>query len=145
MVSLTILVGLPGSGKSTWANAAANNAIVISSDKLRGIIGVDESDQSVSPEVFRTMFAMTHYFLSEGKAVVIDATNVSKKSRAPFIAIARKYSAHVVACVANTPAEICKARNNARARVVPEFVIDRMAGAFEMPLVGEVDEVRILG
>lgn len=142
---LTIMVGIPGSGKSTLAAkfAVHENAIILSSDKLRGIIGVDENDQSVSHAVFTTMRAMAAYFLSEGKSVIIDATNVSKKARHPFVEIGRKYGAQLRLAVVRPSVEICKARNTARARVVPEFVIDRMHEAFEFPTAGECDVVEL--
>lgn len=141
-LTLTLLVGPPGSGKSTVTKIMGSTTIVISSDALRGIIGTGESDQSVSFFVFKTMEHMTGYFLSRGQNVVIDATNYNKKSRKNFIEIARKYGARVVALVSTTSREECKRRNAARERVVPVEVIDRMFDGFEMPLIGEVDEIQ---
>lgn len=142
MSELILLVSIPGAGKSTFAQRYSSE-IVLSSDKLRGIVGTDESDQSVSGKVFSIMDVMTDYFLSQGKDVVIDATNTTRKARKEFVRIGRKNGAVISAYVFQVPLEVAKARNAARGRVVPDFVLDRMHKGFEMPLVGEVDEVKL--
>lgn len=139
MPYLTLLVGAPASGKSTHADRHRKaGRQVLSSDALRGVIGKNESDQSVSGEVFKIMEAMTGYFLSRGEDVTIDATNMTKAARAPFIRMGRKYHAYIVAIVFNTPASVCKERNAARERKVPEDVIDRMFARYERPDETEV-------
>jgi predicted kinase len=142
MSELILLVSIPGAGKSTFAQRYSSE-IVLSSDKLRGIVGTDESDQSVSGKVFSIMEAMADYFLSQGKDVVVDATNTTRKARKEFIKIGRKNGSKISAYVFPVPLEVAKARNAGRARVVPDFVLDRMHAGFEMPLVGEVDEVKL--
>jgi predicted kinase len=145
MAKLTLICGIPGSGKSTLcAHYAADGAIVLSSDGLRAVIGTGEADQSVSGIVFKTMEHMTAYFLSRGIDVVIDATNCNRKSRKNFVTIGRKYKAFIVARVSQTDLETCKARNRARERVVPEHVLDNMWNGFEQPttgIAGEVDSI----
>lgn len=141
---LKLLCGPPASGKSTYRenlDKEYTNVIVLSSDELRGIIGKNPEDQSVSHIVFKTMQTMTEYFLRKGKVVVIDATNVSIKARKDFIDIARKVGVKVEAVVFNITAEEAKRRNAARDRKVPEDVIDRMFANFVIPVVGEVDSV----
>lgn len=141
--NLILLCGIPGCGKSTLANAhAENNLIVLSSDAMRGVLGKDESDQSVSGDVFRILELVASYFLKRGNNVVIDATNCTRKARKGFVQIGRKYGANIVAQVMSTPLDVCKARNAARARVVPEHVLERMHAGFEMPVSGEVDMVQ---
>lgn len=138
MSNLTLFVGAPGAGKSSeFQRAFYTGAVCLSSDTLRGQIGKDESDQSVSGQVFATMEVMARYLLNQGFDVVIDATNMTKKARAPFVRIGRECGARVRAKVFDTSIEECKRRNAARARKVPEHVIDRMFAQFEMPTEAE--------
>ena len=142
--TLTLLVGIPGAGKSTRSQIhEAAGLSVLSSDALRAVFGKSEEDQSVSRNVFLHMENETARLLAENHSVVIDATNYNRKNRSRFVQIGRKAGAHIIAEVFNTPLDVCKARNAARGRVVPDFVLDRMHKGFEMPLVGEVDEVKL--
>lgn len=141
MPKLTLMVGLPGSGKSTVAKKYGEPSVILSSDELRAIIGNGESDQSVSGLVFRTLETMVAYFLARGQSVVIDATNITRAARLPFILIGRKYKAFVEAWVVEADSNLAKYRNARRARVVPEDVIDKMAARLEIPTDEEVDLV----
>jgi predicted kinase len=144
MSNLILLVGIPASGKSTRSQIhEAAGLTVLSSDVLRAVFGTSQEDQSVSRSVFLHMENETARLLAENHSVVIDATNYNKKNRSRFVPIGRKAGAHIIAEVFNTPLDVCKARNAARGRAVPDFVIERMFNGFEMPLVGEVDEVRL--
>lgn len=127
------MVGIPGSGKSTIAKRYGDCTAVLSSDELRAVIGNGESDQSVSGQVFRTLETMAAYFLARGQNVVIDATNITKAARLPFILIGRKYKAFVQAWVVEVDVKTAKYRNARRERVVPEDVIDKMAARLEIP------------
>lgn len=137
---LTILVGIPGSGKSTWAQAHAyegNRPVIVSSDELRAVIGKDENDQTVSGKVFETMEFMVAYLLNRGHRVFVDATNYKRKDRARWIALAKRYNASVEVVVFPVTLETAKRQNANRARVVPEHVLDRMHANFEMPQMDE--------
>ncbi len=143
MPTLYLSCGPPGCGKTTNGIefAAEKGAVRLSSDELRAYYGKDESDQSVSGFAFRHIEITIEILMRQGFDVLVDSTNVTLKSRAPLIAIARKYGADVVALVYNTSLETCIARNASRARVVPEYVIIRMFGMFERPKIGEVDRI----
>ncbi len=142
---LILICGVPGSGKSTSAQYWKNTgAIVLSSDALRAQLGSGEGDQSVSPLVFRLMEQMAEYLLRHDYRVLIDATNYNIKARKPFVDLARKYNRKILAEVISVSLVVAKERNKARARVVPDDVIERMFNQFEMPTKGEVDEVKII-
>lgn len=138
MPKLTVCCGLPGSGKSSWANVYKQRHgahVVLSSDEIRGIIGKDEGDQSVSSVVFKLMRVTCELLLRQGRSVIIDATGTMKKSRRPFVNLGIKYHAKIRIAVFNTSIETCKARNAARRRKVPDTVIDAMAARWENPKV----------
>lgn len=135
---LTILVGIPGSGKSSFVEPFKQRhgaAVVLSSDEVRGILGKDESDQSVSRQTFQFLECAAELLLRQGRNVVIDATNTTAKARKPFVDLGVKYGARIECIVVNTSIENCKKRNAERKRQVPESVIDRMAAQLQVPKV----------
>lgn len=128
---LYILIGIPGSGKSTYAKTL--DAKIASSDDIRQLIYGDESCQDDPKKVFNLMLAKTSYYLASGDDVVYDATNVSKWSRRKPISCAKKYNADCIAIYINTPLEVCKFMNNKRSRVVPDFILERMYKKLQKP------------
>ena len=132
---LFVCVGIPGSGKTFWSKQFAkdNNLIRLSSDELRGLYGKDETDQSVSKDVFRCIDVITRYFLKQGKSIIVDATHYRKLSREKVLKAGRDYNVPVTAVVFRTPFKICFQRNKERARCVPEFVLQTMTSGWEEP------------
>jgi predicted kinase len=137
--TLYIAVGLPGSGKSTYAKEFIKGKDIeyLSSDSLRAVFGKDESDQSVTPKVFSHIKTKVDEFLKDGKNVLVDATSVNRKERSDYINTAKKYGAKVVALVFKMDRNGLIARNKKRGeeggRVVPDWVIDKMLNKFEEP------------
>lgn len=133
MPKLYVLVGLPGSGKSTFA-AAHPDMAVICLDTIRGELYGDENIQGNGAEVVRIAYERIHKLLAEGHDVIYDACNVRPKYREQII---KEFDCDKIAVVMDTPKEICHQRNAARARVVPGNVIDRMAAAYVAPSIEE--------
>ncbi len=79
-----MMVGLPGSGKSFFAEYVYN-AIVHSSDAIRAELLGDEGDQSQQNMVFTTLHERVLRDLADGKDVVYDATNINYKRRINFL------------------------------------------------------------
>jgi protein phosphatase len=114
-LSLVVLIGSSGSGKSTFARRHFKPFEVISSDFCRGLVSNDENDQSATKDAFETLHFIARKRLARGRFTVIDATNVQPESRKPLVAIAREYHVLPVAIVLNTPERICQERNQQRA------------------------------
>ena len=129
MTTLTLMVGISGSGKSTHAAKLAQSidATIVEPDAIRKELTGDASDQSRNGEVFRLAHQRAEAFLLTGKSVVVDATNLDRKTRAEWVAIARRCKAEARAVVVDTPVDVAKKRNLSRARVVPLDVIDKQA------------------
>lgn len=135
---LTICQGLPASSKSTWCQAFKQRHgahVVLSSDEVRGILGKDESDQSVSAQAFKFLETACELLLRQGCNVIIDSTGITRKARRSFVNLGLKYTANIRIAVFNASIETCKARNADRERKVPEEVIERMARQWEAPKV----------
>ena len=89
-LSLVVLVGVTGSGKSTFARAHFKPTEVISSDFCRGLVADDENDQSATPQAFELLHYIAGQRLKAGRLTVVDATNVQPDARRQLVAIARE-------------------------------------------------------
>lgn len=146
--TVILLVGGPGSGKSTWGKEFVNHNpkfVRLCPDEFRAKFGWGEGDQSVSAQAFAATRNGMEDALQNGKDVIIDATNMYRKTRKDFINIAKKHGATTIAVVFEAEKSILLERNVKRGaaggRNVPEDVIDRMLGKYERPTEIEFDRV----
>jgi protein phosphatase len=114
-LSLVVLVGPSGSGKSSFAARWFRATEVVSSDACRGLVADDENDQTATADAFEVLHFVAGKRLAAGRLTVVDATNVQPSSRAPLVALARRHHCPVVAVVLDVPEEVCATRNAARA------------------------------
>src|SRR5829696_3315308 len=90
-LSLVALIGVSGSGKSTFARRHFKPTEVISSDYCRGLVSDDENDLAATKDAFEVLHFITAKRLAAGKLTVVDATNVQAEARKPLVALAREY------------------------------------------------------
>lgn len=143
-----ILVGAPGSGKTTFGKVLVEGdprIVRVCPDDNRRILGKGSHDQTVSYPAFCLAKDQMKKALDEGKCVIFDATNMYRKARKDFINIARGRGAKVIAEVFECDKATLMARNAKRGaeggRNVPEKVIDDMLSRYQRPEVPEFDEV----
>jgi len=110
-LSLVVLVGVTGSGKSAFARAHFRPTEVISSDFCRGLVADDENDQSATPAAFELLHYIAGKRLAGGRLTVIDATNVQPEARRELVALAREHDVLPVAIVLDLPEKLCAERN----------------------------------
>ncbi len=113
-LSLVVLIGPSGSGKSAFARAHFRPTEVLSSDACRAMVGDDENDQAVTKDAFEVLRFIAGKRLALGKLTVVDATNVQPEARKPLVELARQYHCLPVAIVLDLPERVCQERNRDR-------------------------------
>ncbi|MFJ8862454.1 polynucleotide kinase-phosphatase [Streptomyces sp. NPDC102451] len=126
-LSLVVLIGATGSGKSTFARKHFKPTEIVSSDFCRGLVADDENDQSASRDAFDVLHYIAGKRLAAGRLTVVDATNVQPESRKQLVQLARQYDVLPIAIVLDLPEELCQARNATRPdrASMPRHVVQR--------------------
>lgn len=130
------MVGLPGCGKTTWLER--QGIVPLSSDWIRLVLADDPTDQSIHYRVFVTLRYLLRHRLAIGRPVsYVDATHLTVDERKPYIEIGRAFNCDVEAVFFDVPLEVCRERNQARNRVVPEEALEKMALKLRPPTLEE--------
>ncbi|MEU4484808.1 polynucleotide kinase-phosphatase [Streptomyces purpurascens] len=126
-LSLVVLVGASGSGKSTFARRHFKPTEIISSDFCRGLVSDDENDQGATKDAFDVLHYIAGKRLAAGRRTVVDATSVQPDARRQLIDLARQYDVLPIAIVLDVPEEVCAERNAGRTdrADMPRRVIQR--------------------
>ena len=125
-LSLVVLIGASGSGKSTFAKKHFKPTEVISSDYCRALVADDENDLAATGDAFEILHFVAAKRLAAGRLTVVDATNVRPEDRKPLVELARQYHCLPVAIVLNLPERDCHERNRVRTdRRLPDHVAHR--------------------
>lgn len=136
-LSLVALVGVSGSGKSTFAARAFAPFEVLSSDYCRALVSGDENDQSATNDAFDVLYHIAGKRLDRGLLTVVDATNVAKESRAGLVKLARDHDVLPVAIVLDVPTSLAVERNATRPdRAFGSGPIKRQASQLRQSLRG---------
>ena len=123
---------MPGSGKTTWFRR--RGVTPLSSDLLRNILFDDVEEQRYQGLVFSTLRSLLRArLIAKMPWNYVDATNLSPHERRQWIKMAKSFGYDVQAVFFDVPFEVCMERNARRNRVVPEEVMQRMAGKLRAP------------
>lgn len=148
MADFIYLVGLPASGKSTWAdkNCEREDAMVISSDSIRQDLFGKEEIQGNPNHIFKIAHDRTFDFLSLGVNVIFDSTGLSYKHRIQALQrISKIENVNKRAILFATDYSLCSIRNEIRDRKVPFDVMERMRKSITIPQYNEGwDEISII-
>jgi predicted kinase len=136
---VTLLSGLPASGKDTWLAANAGDTEVISLDDLRAEFEIDPSE--AQGPVIAAARERARAALRAGRAMIWNATNISRKIRGPLIDLFAAYRAKVRIVYLETSERELRRRNADRTRPVPEKALTRMLDHWEVPDLTECHDL----
>jgi alkanesulfonate monooxygenase SsuD/methylene tetrahydromethanopterin reductase-like flavin-dependent oxidoreductase (luciferase family)/predicted kinase len=122
--ALVVLVGPSGSGKSVWAAAHYRPDEVVSSDRLRALVGSGEHDLDASADAFALLDLIVAARLRRGLTAVVDTLGLDPVRRRGYLELARGSGLPAVAVLLDTDAAQCRRRNRARDQAVPAAVLD---------------------
>ncbi len=111
---LVVLVGVTGSGKSTFARTHFTPTQILSSDAFRAMVADDENDQAATPLAFDALHYVAGLRLRAGRLTVVDATNVQPHARAALVRVAREHDVLPVAIVLDVSIDECWSRTQER-------------------------------
>ncbi|ASU79915.1 polynucleotide kinase-phosphatase [Actinopolyspora erythraea] len=114
-LTLVVLIGASGSGKSTFAARHFSPTQVLSSDRCRAMVADDPGDQDATADAFDVLHHIAGKRLAAGRVTVVDATNVREHARQSLIRLAREHDVLPVAVVLDLPERVCLRRNAERA------------------------------
>ena len=140
--TVTLLSGLPGSGKDTWIAEHGNGLPVVSLDGLREEMGVKPTDNQ--GRVIQAAKEQARVHLRAGRDFIWNATNTTRRMRAGLVLLFTDYRAKVRIVYLETRAEDLISRNRARERAVPEPVLEKLIDAWEIPGYDEAHMVEKL-
>ena len=127
MNKIIMLIGAAASGKSTAAPkiAAENNAVILSTDKMRAELYGAEHIQGYWPDIEALLYKRIKNAIKQNKNIILDSTHFKKEYRAKIIKNFAKYS-EISAYYFNYPFALIYSRNKYRARRVPFEVLAAM-------------------
>lgn len=147
MQKFIMMMGLPGCGKSTKVKELVDDdTIVLSSDAIRVELGIAPDKVG---RTFEVLHQRVRTSLKDGKSVIYDATNLSRKNRLAALRVAAQSHVDcrkILYCFL-TPLGTCKKRNAQRtgAARVPDELYIRMMKQFDIPLKEEGwDEIEFM-
>jgi predicted kinase len=134
--TVVLTIGLPGSGKTSWFRRRAITPL--SSDLLRMMLFDDIAEQRYQDLVFSTLrYLLRARMIARMPWNYVDATNLSPRERRGWIKMAQEFGYEVHAVFFDVPIEVCAERNARRGRMVPDEVMQRMAGKLRPPTFDE--------
>jgi predicted kinase len=133
--TVTMMSGLPGSGKDTWLAANRPDLPVVSLDEVRGELDIDPTDDQ--GEVVQVGRERCREFLRSGRSFAFNATNLLRLTRRRWIDLFADYQARIEIVYVEPPSSVVLARNKRRERPVPETVIRGLAARCEPPTLTE--------
>ena len=122
--ALVVLVGASGSGKSAWAAEHYRPDEVVSSDRLRAVVGSGEHDLDASDDAFALLDQIVAARLRRGLTAVVDTLGLDPARRRGYLEIARASGMPAVVVLVDTDPAQCRRRNRARDLPVPAPVLD---------------------
>jgi predicted kinase len=129
--SVTMMSGLPGSGKDTWLAANRGELPVVSLDDIRGQLDVEATDDQ--GQVIQAAREKCRELLRGRQSFAFSATNLIRQTRKRWIDLFADYQARIEVVYVEPPLGTIFSQNKRRSRPVPEQVIRELADKLEPP------------
>lgn len=128
MKRIILMIGVPGSGKTTLAQKIAEKGWkYINADSIRLELYGNAAEQGDKEQVFTLFFTRLEELMMEGVDVIIDNTNLNPKQRKPILERCEKFGySDIQLWLLDIPLELCLERNRSRDRIVPEDIVSNM-------------------
>lgn len=139
----TVMVGVPGSGKSTTINKLVENnpnTVIVCPDEYRKELGGAYNNFNYDKKIWNTICPeAVAEALESGKDVIFDATNVAVKRRESILKWVEGIDCEKVVIVMDVDKKTALMQNQLRdpEKIVPDIVIHRMSKQFVMPTIEE--------
>jgi F420-dependent oxidoreductase-like protein len=116
---VVVLAGPGAAGKSAWAAEHFPADSIVSSDRLRAVVGAGEDDITASTDAFALLEQIVVARLGRGLTTVIDTLGLDTGRRLAWLAQARRHGLPCVVVAFDTPGAECRARNRGRVKRIP--------------------------
>jgi F420-dependent oxidoreductase-like protein len=116
---LVVLVGPSAAGKSTWAAAHFAPDEIVSSDRLRAVVGHGPDDLDASDDAFALLDTIVAARLGRRLTTVVDTLGLDPQRRRAYRELADRHGVACAAVAFDVPAAELRVRNRSRARPVP--------------------------
>jgi putative nucleotidyltransferase with HDIG domain len=128
---VTMLSGLPGSGKNTWLARNRPNLPVVCLDDLRVELEIEPTENQ--GEVAQLAQERCKELLRAKGSFAFNATNTLRQTRGRWIDLFAKYGARIEIVYLEPPILKLLLQNKSRSKAVPEHVIQRLVGKCDPP------------
>ena len=141
-LDLVLVAGVQGSGKTTLTTAEFRDRVRVNLDEIRFFYKRMTTGQTWKSDDWRPAMEplfrkiedeVLRFNLHAGNRVVVDNTNISRRSRAHYLALGKTLGKSVGLIFLDLPLDTCLTRNRGRSAVVPEPVIAEFYQMREMP------------
>lgn len=139
--TVTVMSGLPGSGKNRWLARNRGDVPVVSLDDIRGELNVAPTDDQ--GQVAQLAKQRCREFLRTGTPFAFNATNTIQKTRARWLDLFADYKARIEIVYLEPACERLLQQNKNRSKAVPEPVVRRLADKCEPPTWMECHSLRM--
>jgi alkanesulfonate monooxygenase SsuD/methylene tetrahydromethanopterin reductase-like flavin-dependent oxidoreductase (luciferase family)/predicted kinase len=136
--ALVVLVGASGAGKSAWAAEHYRADEVVSSDRLRAVVGSGEHDLEASDDAFALLDQIVAARLRRGLTAVVDTLGLDPARRLGYLGLARSNGMPAAAVLFDTDPAECRRRNRARDLPVPAPVLDGQLRRMRVAVTAEI-------
>jgi predicted kinase len=109
-----MLIGVAGSGKTTFAQRHFAPSEIVSSDAMRALVAGDPNDQAATDDAFELLHRVVEKRARRGLLTAVDATNVEAFARQQLLDIAWRARRSAVAIVLDPGLEVALERNASR-------------------------------